>query len=253
MNTEREGGTEMQQRERQTESERGRKMQHRIENRGNRCSTWAEKTGAAVRECFFFQSVAGRQTVWEWSNSNLVALPVSLGVSRWQALILRSDCLCQQFVRVPFWEFSLLNVWKVTRRIQRDCKHVKQLVFCMLTDRDVPLPIGLVACGLFYRQTGMTLATHARNNLSFSILLDVSCHTEASVLFPWCAVVSWQRFTCWRSVCVCVAQRLTLWADMTFLLRAGGWDGCCELALCRYLVEFFDIAKSTHPESKQTF
>ncbi len=90
----------------------------------------------------------------------------------------------------------MLNVRKVTGRIQRDCKHAKQLVFCMLTDRDVPLPIALVVCGLCYRQTGVKLAAHARNNLSFSILLDVSCRTEASVLFPWCAVVSWQKFTC---------------------------------------------------------
>ncbi len=191
------------------------------------------------KECFL--SDCGRQTnsLREWSNSNLVALLETLRVGQWQALILPSDCLCQRFVRQTFWEFSMLNVQKVTENPERlqTCEAAS-----VLQRRITPLPIALVACGLCYRQTGVKLATHAINNISFAILLDVSCHTEASVLFPWCAVVSWQKFTCWRSRCVCVAQRLTLWADMTFPLRAGGWDGCCELALCRYLVAFFDIA-----------
>ncbi len=61
MNTEREGGTEMQQRERQMESKREReerKMQHRIEKtgdrmeEGDRCSTWVEKRGAVERSVF---------------------------------------------------------------------------------------------------------------------------------------------------------------------------------------------------------
>lgn len=169
-----------------------------------------EKTGAAVRKSVFFffcQSVAGRQTICEWSNSKLVPLPVSLRVGRWQALILPSDCLCQQFVKETFLEFSMLNVEKVARRIHRDCAHAKQLMFYVLTERDIPLPIVLAACGLYYIQTGVKLATHAVKNLSFSILLNVSCCTEASVLFPWCAVVSWQKFTCWRSHSVCVHHR----------------------------------------------
>lgn len=52
-------------------------------------------------------------------------------------------------------------------------------MFYVVTDRDIPLPIVLVACGLYYRQTGVKPATHAGKNLPFSVLLNVSCCTEA--------------------------------------------------------------------------
>lgn len=128
------------------------------------------------------ESVAGRQTLCEWSNSNLVPLPVSLRVGRWQALILPSDCLCQRCVKETFLEFSMLNVWKVTRRIQGDCAqsaHAKQLeVFYVLTDRDIPSLTVLAVCVLYYRQTGVC------NTCRKESLIFQSCWTLAAVQKP---------------------------------------------------------------------
>ncbi len=97
----------------------------------------------------------------------------------------------------------MLNVRKVTGRIQRDCKHAKQLVLCMLTDRDVPLPIALVVCGLCYRQTGVKLAAHARIIFHFQ-----SCWMLAAVQKPLFSspgvLLSLGKSSHADAVCVCV-------------------------------------------------
>ncbi len=97
----------------------------------------------------------------------------------------------------------MLNVQKVTENPERlqTCEAAS-----VLQRRITPLPIALVACGLCYRQTGVKLATHAINNISFSILLDVSCHTEASVLFPWCGCLLAKVHMLTQSVCVCSTE-----------------------------------------------